>query len=171
MNSTASNKSGRMERSAAFKRIVVGCSCLLVVVISFVYAPWASSGPVLCPFRLLVGMPCPGCGLTRSFCAVSQGQIFQAFKYHLFGPLLFAVCVVAVPLVFIEAAARRRWEWIHRGLFSRRLSYLAAWSWMLYHGARLLHMIFSGQVKPALQESALGKTVCFFLSCLGIGCS
>lgn len=48
----------------------------------------AERGPVLCPFRALTGLPCPFCGLTRSFVYTVHGQLPQAFGAHLFGPLL-----------------------------------------------------------------------------------
>jgi len=54
------------------------------------------SGPVLCPFRRLTGLPCPGCGMTRSFVAVAHGDIGSAFAYNRLGPLLMAIFVIAV---------------------------------------------------------------------------
>ncbi len=149
-------------------RIVVCSGCVSAVAASFLYAPWVSHGPILCPFRFLLGMPCPGCGLTRSFCAVSNGHLLAAVKYHLFGPLLFAACVAAVPLLAAEMIRRRRIEWFHRLLFSRRSSSIVAWSLMLYHGGRLFEMILAGEVIPGLKESALGQVIRFFGHVAGI---
>lgn len=61
------------------------------------------AGPVLCLFRRLTGLPCPACGLTRSFVATAHGQFDLAFAQHLFGPLLFAGCIALV----LAALARR----------------------------------------------------------------
>ena|ERR1700722_13001881 len=160
------------DRMAPFqtKWRIIGClGCLSVVLASFLYVPWVSHGPVFCPFRFFFGMPCPGCGLTRSFCAVSQGEIREAMSFHLFGPFVYAACVCAIPLLSIEIARRRRIDWLHQLLFSRRVGYIAAWSLMLYHGARLLAMLFAGEVMPALKGSALGQTVRFCLHLFGIG--
>ncbi len=33
---------------------------------------------VVCPFRLITGIPCPGCGMTRSFFAIIQGNFLDA---------------------------------------------------------------------------------------------
>ena len=46
--------------------------------------------PDLCLFHRLWGLPCPTCGLTRSWSAVLHGQPGAAFRFHLFGPALLA---------------------------------------------------------------------------------
>ncbi|WP_370289303.1 DUF2752 domain-containing protein [Nocardioides sp.] len=61
------------------------------------------SGPVICPFRRLTGLPCPGCGLTRSWVHLMHGDLPAAFAVHWFGPL-FAAFVV----VLAVASVRRR---------------------------------------------------------------
>jgi hypothetical protein len=44
----------------------------------------------LCVFRIFTGFPCPGCGLTRSFLALLQGDMAKSFQYHPFLlPVLF----------------------------------------------------------------------------------
>ncbi len=35
-----------------------------------------------CPFHLITGYYCPGCGGTRAFYALLHGRILQAFFYH-----------------------------------------------------------------------------------------
>jgi hypothetical protein len=44
-------------------------------------------GPVLCVSRLLVGIPCGGCGLTRAFVSLAHGQWQAALDYNLLSPL------------------------------------------------------------------------------------
>lgn len=56
---------------------------------SFVCAYTSSAPPLFCPFKALTGIPCPGCGLTRSFRAIALGQWDAALDFHLFGPALF----------------------------------------------------------------------------------
>ena len=50
-------------------------------------------GPVLCPWRLLTGYPCPGCGGIRAMGAISTGQFEQAW---LLNPIAFLVCGVVL---------------------------------------------------------------------------
>lgn len=68
-------------------------------------------GPVLCPFRLLTGLPCPFCGLTRSWVHTAHGDVAQGFVDHPVGPVLFALTagVVVWILVMRARAAVPRW--------------------------------------------------------------
>ena len=65
-------------------------------------------GPVVCPFRLATGLPCPGCGLARSWVALGHGDLDSAFARHAFGPLLFVLAVAAVVAVGHRLARRAR---------------------------------------------------------------
>jgi hypothetical protein len=68
--------------------------CLsLVFLASVVFEPHAA-GPfddyfTICGFKYLTGLPCPGCGLTHSFCALGKGDLFDAFAFNALGPLLY----------------------------------------------------------------------------------
>ncbi|MGH9456563.1 MAG: DUF2752 domain-containing protein [Thermoanaerobaculia bacterium] len=52
----------------------------------------------VCWSRLVLGRPCPGCGLTRSFVAAARGDIPRASAWNPAGPPLFAL-VAAVTLL------------------------------------------------------------------------
>ena len=54
-------------------------------------------GPVLCPWRLLTGYPCPGCGGIRAMSAIALGQLEQAW---LLNPIAFLVCFVVFVWAF-----------------------------------------------------------------------
>ena len=47
-----------------------------------------TDGPILCPFKLATGHPCPFCGTTRSFGALVQGDFFGSLAYNPSGLLL-----------------------------------------------------------------------------------
>ena len=53
--------------------------------------------PVLCGWRQMTGLPCMGCGLTRSFTFMAHGQVGAAFQMNLMGPFLFALVASQVP--------------------------------------------------------------------------
>lgn len=44
-----------------------------------------------CPSRLLTGVPCPGCGLTRSVTSLEHGDVIRAWRYNPFGPVAMVV--------------------------------------------------------------------------------
>ena len=48
----------------------------------------------LCPFRMLTGYPCPGCGLTHAFCDISHGHFKMAWQANPFGFLFYALAIV-----------------------------------------------------------------------------
>jgi hypothetical protein len=53
--------------------------------------------PGMCLSRGLLGIPCPGCGLTRSFVAFSLGDIQSAFHFNAMGPVLYIICLMQIP--------------------------------------------------------------------------
>jgi len=48
----------------------------------------------ICAFKNVTGLPCPGCGLTHSFCALARGHLAQALGYNMLGPAVFLVFVL-----------------------------------------------------------------------------
>ena len=45
--------------------------------------------PSVCLFYYLTGLPCPGCGLTRSFVLLGHGHIWESLHWHPLGPAIF----------------------------------------------------------------------------------
>ncbi len=39
---------------------------------------------VTCPMKFLIGLPCPGCGLSRAFELLLRGKVEQSFRMHPF---------------------------------------------------------------------------------------
>ncbi|MFC1849273.1 DUF2752 domain-containing protein [candidate division CSSED10-310 bacterium] len=62
--------------------------------------------PHLCLNQLLFHRKCPGCGLTRSFVLLSQGQLQKAFQYHCIGPFLYFYLLYQVAF-FITCRLRK----------------------------------------------------------------
>ncbi|MFT4124870.1 MAG: DUF2752 domain-containing protein [Gordonia sp. (in: high G+C Gram-positive bacteria)] len=63
-------------------------------------------GPELCVFRRATGLPCPGCGLTRSWVFLAHGEVGRAFAFNIFGPILFAMTAAAVGYGFWTLVGR-----------------------------------------------------------------
>ncbi len=58
--------------------------------------------PVLCAFRRTTGIPCPGCGLTRSWVAIGGGDLHQSLHDHRLGWLVMLY-------VFLQALRHGLW--------------------------------------------------------------
>jgi len=69
-----------------------GLSALFLI--SAFFNPSTGEYFTICGFKNFTGLPCPGCGLTHSFCALTQGDIGGAFAFNLLGPLLYLALIV-----------------------------------------------------------------------------
>jgi hypothetical protein len=65
-----------------------------VFAVSALWSPADLPGLVLCPFRALTGLPCPGCGMTRAFCSLGHGDLSGAFGYNALAPFVFAAALL-----------------------------------------------------------------------------
>jgi hypothetical protein len=67
---------------------------LLTVLLASVVLPMPDANgrilglPSICIFYDLTGLPCPGCGLTRSFVSFAHGHLLEALRWNIFGPPL-----------------------------------------------------------------------------------
>ena len=75
-----------------------------IVVAAFVLVPSPDSVsffgmeiPTVCQFKVVTGYPCPGCGLTRSFCFMARGAFKTAFDANWFGPPMYVFVAAQVP--------------------------------------------------------------------------
>ena len=62
-----------------------------VFITSIFYNPPDVPHFTVCIFKSLTGFDCPGCGLTRSFCALSKGNLSRAFYFNKLGPFLYVI--------------------------------------------------------------------------------
>lgn len=73
----------------------------------------------LCPFRALTGWPCPGCGMTRAFCALGHGDWRAALGFNALSPFVLLAFVWmwarAAATLFGLAAARTFLERLRPG--------------------------------------------------------
>lgn len=80
------------------------CFCLVLLLTPLLFKYEAGGGglsiaghsiPALCLSQRLVGLDCPGCGLSRSFVRLTQGDLLGALQSHRMGPLLYFFFAVA----------------------------------------------------------------------------
>lgn len=70
-------------KKTAYSRIPIWIVCFAAVLFFF----------YRCPMEYFLGIPCPGCGMSRALLALVRFDFAQAFYYH---PLIWLVLVVAV---------------------------------------------------------------------------
>jgi len=96
---------------------------LLLLVLAVVHAtgilPFGTLAgvlPVFCPFELLTGIPCPGCGMTRALRLAFRGNIWASFGMN---PLMY---LIGIPLCLWLLV------WVSRRLGGRPAPTLPAWA-------------------------------------------
>jgi hypothetical protein len=97
--------------------------------------------PTLCPFKLLTGLPCPGCGMTRALIYCAHGDWHTALAFHPLGPLVFGALWLAFIIGVLRPFVPRRFA-IAQSIFlpagfSFIIALLAVWFWRLTHLATL----------------------------------
>ena len=60
-----------------------------------------------CPFHLLTGIDCPGCGMTRACIALARGEIGRALQYN---PLSIGLIIFAGAFALLPDRIRRFWR-------------------------------------------------------------
>jgi len=53
--------------------------------------------PPVCPHRIVFAQSCPGCGLIRSFTALTHGHFQESVMYHRLGIPLFFIIALQIP--------------------------------------------------------------------------
>ncbi len=81
--------------------VVLSLASLAVLLTSLVLPAGGFFGIDTCAFHALTGLSCPGCGLTRAFCAISHGQFRDAWDLHPFSFLIYlgALAGAAAPML------------------------------------------------------------------------
>ncbi len=113
--------------------------------------------PLGCPFRFFTGIPCPGCGMTRSFLAIAQADFSNALSEHVFGPVLFAACLVAITHLIAELVVGRKiYGFYQQWIRDRHIPFLTLWSLLGYYIIRLSALLKSGELLANFSHSPLG---------------
>lgn len=89
----APNETNRQELRPALYCAAMGIA--LLVVLFFDHIPFP-----LCPFKLLTGLPCPGCGGLRAANALLRGEILSALYINPLSCLLVLFCAI-LPILYL----------------------------------------------------------------------
>ena len=78
------------------RRVLYACLTAAVTAATMLAPESVESLPSTCAFRRITGLPCPGCGLTRSWVLTAHGHLRHASERHPFGPPTFLVSLALV---------------------------------------------------------------------------
>ncbi len=91
--------------------------------------------PPLCTSRIVFGLDCPGCGLTRAFIAISHGRLERAWELNRASFAVYLFVAAQIPWQTIQAWRTRRGhaplEWPGVYLIPIGLAILLVINWML----------------------------------------
>ena len=103
------------ERTSVNSRLKKEAPLLAIIttMIALSYAlPWLRSHHLFysppCIFYTVTRVPCPICGMTRSFIHTARGEFLSAFRMHLLGPPLFMMMAVAVAYLTVSLVSGYR---------------------------------------------------------------
>lgn len=106
---------------------------LVAAFLSWLGPVLAETWPILCPFRFLTQLSCPGCGMGRACIALAQGNLAGAWHYH---PFAFFLIPLALGLACSPSRFGRAWlalpPYFRKGLAGGVLALvLALWGYRL----------------------------------------
>lgn len=148
--------SGLSQRSRCRRWVTVGL-CAAPLIGSFFYRYGYRLPLWGCPLRSLTGIPCPTCGMTRSFVAIAQGNLGQAFHYHLFGPAVFLAFLVILLHLLWELKTNKACSNFYSAWMTKPSVYVGALiPYGGYYLTRLIHLGNTGELLPAFWASPAG---------------
>jgi len=101
------------------------------------FQPPSADAFLLCPLRRLLGIPCPGCGMTRALAHLAKGEWRAAVALHPLAPLLAAELALGWMAAGLAAAGwlGTRWRaWLPDVLGAHAALFVALWAGRLATG-------------------------------------
>ncbi len=140
-------RSKRKSKLTPYLIILILCSAILGG--AFILKPSTSEAPHLhvggitlpnvCIFLRTTGLPCPGCGLTRSIVAAAHGNLALSLSYHRLGLLLLIYIILQFMfnlfyLVFPKwrTPLSRYVRILHKGIIPLAVLFLLNWIFTLF---------------------------------------
>jgi hypothetical protein len=109
---------------------------------------WFSRGNLphieTCGFKVHTGLPCPGCGLTRGFCAISRGAWADAWNFNPFAfPLYVATLFLILrPALRWSSGYRALEQWVMAGPWFGRVMLTGSITLVVYGLLRICYYLF-----------------------------
>ena len=132
--------------------------CCTPVVGTYFYNQGYRLSFLICPIKHWTGIPCPTCGMTRSFMAIVRGDWTEAFSEHLFGPFLFfGFCIIAIHLTLELLTNHKIIAFYVKVIRKRKLQLVSFLLVMSYYALRLYFLSITGELSLAFDHSPIGQ--------------
>lgn len=105
----------------------------------------------LCVFKMLTGLPCPGCGITKSLIFLYQADLGKSLHYHVFGLPLLLSCIFLIGLFVVELITKR--VYLRSLLYNRYLGIGLAVALGVYHLFRLYIFLSTTRFQEIIRGS------------------
>lgn len=122
-----------MKRLFSFKTLRILFAA--VIIIFFLYK---------CPFEYIIGIPCPGCGMTRAFIALLKLDFAEAFYFHPLFPIVIIVLIFAVLDYLKIFAFSRKFKDIATIVIP--LIFIAVYFIRMFSGSPIVQLDFAGSL-------------------------
>jgi uncharacterized membrane protein len=104
-----------------------------------------------CPFKMLTGFPCPGCGITKSMVYFYEGDVLKSLYYHILGPFVILFCIATIVVLTTELVTKK--EYFNALLFNKKLAYGLGIFLATYHFIRIIYFIKTNSIDEILHQS------------------
>lgn len=132
---------------------------IAIIILSFFISPYLDNGIELCSMKYLTGLPCPGCGLTHSFSSLSSGNFADAFRFHFFGPFIYAAVLMFIFILFSEIFLDKKFPGLRKIFFSKSFTYVFGIILFLFFSFRIYNLIVTGEFSKLLSNSVIIKLI------------
>lgn len=117
--------------------VLVAAGAAAALGAAFLISPdHVEDGPIICPFRRMTGLPCPGCGLTRSWVYLAHGRWSDSWAAHPFGVVAVLAAIALVGSVVVAVVRRHRVPDLDR-LVRHPAVVSVVGAWLVFAGIRL----------------------------------
>lgn len=104
-----------------------------------------------CPFKMLTGFPCPGCGITKSMVYLYEGDLLKSITFHLFGPVVLVLSVYFLIKLSLELYYKK--PFFANTFNKKKWTYVFVALLIVYHTTRIIFFIKDNSWDAILKES------------------
>lgn len=103
---------------------------LVLIVLFFINISFINAIPHFCLFNKLSGLPCPVCGITRSFLSICNFKFLESLNYNPNGLIIIVFFIIQIPMRIIVLFHENSFHLIEK--ISRIMSRLIIASLLIY---------------------------------------